>query len=45
MMIAAVSDLEPGHFIHTFGDVHLYSNHVDQARLQLSRQPRPPRPC
>ena len=42
MMIASVSDLEPGDFIHTFGDVHLYSNHVDQARLQLSRQPRPP---
>ena len=41
MMIASVSDLEPGEFIHTFGDVHLYSNHVDQARLQLSRQPRP----
>lgn len=41
MMIASVSNLEPGEFIHTFGDVHLYSNHVDQARLQLSRQPRP----
>jgi thymidylate synthase len=41
MMIASVSDLEPGDFIHTFGDVHLYSNHVDQARLQLSRRPRP----
>ena len=41
MMIASVSGLEPGDFVHTFGDVHLYSNHVDQARLQLSRRPRP----
>lgn len=41
MMAASVSDLEPGDFIHTFGDVHLYSNHLAQARLQLSRQPRP----
>ncbi len=41
MMVASVSGLEPGDFIHTFGDVHLYSNHVEQARLQLSRQPRP----
>ena len=41
MMVASVSDLEPGDFVHTFGDVHLYSNHVEQARLQLSRQPRP----
>jgi thymidylate synthase len=41
MMIASVSNLGPGEFIHTFGDVHLYSNHVEQARLQLSRQPRP----
>ena len=41
MMVASVSGLQPGEFIHTFGDVHLYSNHVDQARLQLSRQPRP----
>jgi len=41
MMIASVSGLEPGEFIHTFGDVHLYRNHVEQARLQLSRRPRP----
>jgi thymidylate synthase len=41
LMVASVSGLEPGDFVHTFGDVHLYSNHVDQARLQLSRQPRP----
>ncbi|KPK16551.1 MAG: thymidylate synthase [Myxococcales bacterium SG8_38] len=41
MMIASVTALEPGEFIHTFGDVHLYRNHVDQARLQLSRRPRP----
>ena len=40
MMLANVSDLEPGDFIHTFGDVHLYSNHVEQAKLQLSREPR-----
>jgi thymidylate synthase len=40
-MVAQVCDLRPGHFIHTFGDLHLYSNHLDQARLQLSREPRP----
>ncbi|RAJ05050.1 thymidylate synthase [Chitinophaga skermanii] len=39
MMIAQVCDLEPGEFIHTFGDVHLYNNHVEQANEQLSRQP------
>lgn len=38
-MIAQVCDLEPGEFIHTLGDAHLYSNHLDQARLQLSRTP------
>ncbi len=38
-MIAQVCDLQPGHFVHTFGDVHLYSNHMEQAKLQLSRKP------
>jgi thymidylate synthase len=41
MMVAQVCDLQPGEFIHTFGDLHLYRNHLEQARLQLSRQPRP----
>jgi len=41
MMIAHVTGLEPGEFIHTFGDVHLYSNHEEQARLQLTRKPYP----
>ncbi|MFA6958843.1 MAG: thymidylate synthase [Thermoanaerobaculia bacterium] len=41
MMMAQVCDLAPGEFVHTFGDVHLYSNHVEQARLQLTREPRP----
>ncbi len=41
MMIAQVCDLEPGEFVHTFGDVHIYSNHVEQVNLQLSRQPFP----
>ncbi len=39
MMIAQVCDLEPGEFIHSFGDVHLYSNHFEQANLQLTRTP------
>ena len=41
LMMAQVCDLEPGEFIHTFGDAHLYSNHFEQARLQLSRTPGP----
>jgi thymidylate synthase len=41
MMVAQVCGLQPGEFIHTFGDAHLYLNHVEQARLQLSREPRP----
>jgi len=41
MMVAQVTDLKPGEFIHTLGDAHLYLNHLEQARLQLSRAPRP----
>lgn len=41
LMVAQVCDLLPGEFIHTFGDLHLYKNHLEQARLQLSREPRP----
>lgn len=40
MMVAQVCDLEYGDFIHTFGDVHLYNNHIEQAKLQLSREPK-----
>ena len=41
MMIAQVCDLQPGDFVHTFGDVHIYSNHMEQVNLQLSRTPYP----
>ena len=40
MMVAQVCGLKPGEFVHTLGDAHLYSNHLDQAREQLARQPR-----
>jgi thymidylate synthase len=40
LMVAQVTELEPGEFVHTFGDAHLYLNHLDQARLQLTRTPR-----
>ena len=41
MMVAQVTGLRPGEFIHTLGDAHLYSNHLEQAHLQLTREPRP----
>ena len=41
LMVAQVCDLQPGDFVHTFGDAHLYSNHMEQTREQLSREPRP----
>ena len=42
MMIAQVCNLEPGEFVHSFGDVHLYNNHIEQAKLQLTRTPKTP---
>ncbi len=41
MMVAQVCNLEPGEFVHTFGDVHIYTNHFEQVALQLTREPRP----
>ncbi len=41
LMVAQVAGLKPGTFVHTFGDLHLYANHLEQARLQLTREPRP----
>jgi len=41
LMVAQVCDLKPGEFIHSFGDVHLYNNHLEQTKLQLTREPRP----
>ena len=41
LMVAQATDLDPGEFVHTLGDAHLYNNHLEQARLQLARQPRP----
>ncbi|TLD68852.1 thymidylate synthase [Phragmitibacter flavus] len=40
MMMAQVCDLQPGEFVHTFGDLHLYANHLEQAKLQLTREPK-----
>jgi thymidylate synthase len=40
LMVAQVTGYAPGEFIHTFGDAHLYLNHIEQAKLQLSRMPR-----
>ena len=41
VMVAQVCGLKPGAFVHTYGDLHLYSNHLEQAKLQLTREPRP----
>src|SRR3979490_1281952 len=41
LMVAQVTGLKPGEFVHTLGDAHLYMNHLEQARLQLTRAPKP----
>lgn len=41
MMVAQVVGLKPGDFVHTFGDAHIYANHMEQARLQMTRDPKP----
>ncbi|MBD2863700.1 MULTISPECIES: thymidylate synthase [Paenibacillus] len=41
LMMAQVTGLQPGHFVHTLGDAHIYSNHMEQIRLQVTREPRP----
>jgi thymidylate synthase len=41
LMVAQVCGLQPGEFVHSFGDVHLYTDHLEQAKLQLTREPRP----
>lgn len=45
MMMAQVCDLQPGDFVHTFGDAHIYNNHMEQVNLQLSREPFRCQPC